>query len=377
MPIDDPSLCIGGDTFAPCSDSPTEFTSLTSKWQHIHTAYEGATPPTLTDFEPTTRFDGEVNCLDFGYPDHVSPERCRIGTPRNLVWYQDLDICSRHGDSNCVDFFGDPTSSVKQTAGFFWSRVKVGPAPYPRNYTSDRDSVTSGNLRNNYEFVSTPLAALPFMPPITPSPGGGFDGFPIFRKDIASVLGGIFGPIPEPGPIVEQTGGVFVVSDGPFGSFEVTAALSDEVKALLRSGGMQFVGQVEPGFRTQRIGGGLEFVAVPTDWKRSTSRPLPIALSGGGLVVAGPNQGPPNQGPPQPQNLAATASSSPAVTVASSGPPQPTDTAPSDRSNSKWLLSVSEQTLYMIGGDQAGTATGGLWRYSFADRRYPFDEERS
>src|SRR3569623_317359 len=146
-------------------NGPAPWTQITTGVGPAGTTTPTAVPSPILNqtFNPT--YTGDINCSDTlahpSLPDGEN-ERCRIGTPQPIFWFQGLDIGST---PQRVRSYPELTggTTVQAATGIFWSTGVFASA------TTDptRDGQTAGALRDNYTYVVTPqrLPVLRFTPP--------------------------------------------------------------------------------------------------------------------------------------------------------------------------------------------------------------------
>lgn len=328
-----------------CAPNPNDFLS-SAKWRRITTGsvpHDGGPvpPPAQYDAPPISRFfTTNVVCADtLPHPAILDESSvCRIGTSETTFWFTQQDI-------------DDPTHGVAtydgvHTAGLFWGHTLVTGNQYTDGPNGNRDARTGGSLRDNYEFVNSPLTVIPqspfYAPPEICTNGG---CRPVWRPDyliFPPELGSPVQSLTTPSLFTMQpsglVGAISATSNGA--AIDVTAAFDDGVIALLSDPGLAFLTPVESGARGARLAGGVQWIAAPTNWRRGEST-MTRVLSVDGLLT--------------------TSRREVGVAAANVAPP----IAPSDRDGAKALFSVVDSAVYLLGGTRPdGSESGELWRYN-------------
>jgi hypothetical protein len=225
---------------------------------------------------------------------------------------------------------------------------------------------SGGRLRDEYEYVTTPLVqhiSIPInLKPQQCALGGCVFGWrPDWLSDPESV---VTNPSPEQQVsftariLQDDTGGLFAVGNPADVPVDLRPSMSQTVAALFARTDISWLTPIEPGARGRQGGVALQAVAMPAQW-RQAARPVAIIAANGGINTFEANSPGPTPGPqmaigPQIATLAAS------VTSAST----PVRYIPGDRDDARALFSGHERAVYLVGGHRLdGPATGEVWRY--------------
>lgn len=326
-----------------CSKDPAQY-ATTGAWRPITVGSTPSSPPPGPQPEITRTFTGKVNLVSEVYPATISnDEQARLGEMETLYWFQAADIAAGR-----VSSYLD--GGTTKTAGILWSHtLPIGGSGY--NLT--RDSWSSGRLRDNYEYVTTPLASYAELgdPGV---PGACFDcGFP-WRSDLWLHFGDPPDPWVTTSPltdlrdfalIVPASGGSHLTAVRGAGTplVDVTPAVSPVAQTLLTDGSRRWITPAEPGVRAG--GSSLMAVAMPETWTQD-SMPVQVVRTATGLEVADE-----------------ASRGSAALTELDLGARM----IPGNRTGAKAILSSTTNQLLLIGGRQGvqggGPTTGAVWSY--------------
>lgn len=352
-----------------CERDSRFFTDPTGHWRTVTVQLKpgvSATPPALppvagTDPPGNRTFRRTITCADTTiHPDGVEHEECRVGTLESLYWHQAVDI-----ERGAVPSFGTTT---KRTVGLFWSHVSS------LGTFSPRDTATARRLRENYQLVKTPLTSAlgsGLTLPSAPATDFDFGGRFVFRPDLIIDLlddpipydnepQSVFHAVPTIARLIPSAGQILAVSGPSDPIVDVTGGLSPGVKALIATPGTRWVTPVEGGGRIYR--NALRAVAMPRVWT-GNEVPRVVVSTAAGLGLSNEQQQPPNNIP-----LATAARA-----------PDPTRT-PGPRNDSEYLLSATENSLFMFGGtitaaidplaDMIGQPSPDIWSLDLASGRW-------
>lgn len=224
----------------------------------------------------------------------VTTERCLLGTAGSLYWNHGSDLT----DTSCFYSFPDSTGD-QRSYGLWWSRVAVGSST-----VSPRDTKYLGRLRNNYEFVTTPLIGI--LPPATAipeipdcPPGAGGCGFP-WRIDLLGIIKGnpvddiVRGPWSVSRLVKQSDGRVLAISDSTAIAPAVTEQLSLGVRSILSDPSRRWLTFVESGRRARVAAAGLSGVSVPVAWNGTESSIATVISANGAMALGDEIQQPPH-----------------------------------------------------------------------------------
>ena len=340
-----------------------EFKALSSSaiWGKITTEVSGAPPPKgifVRDLILPSLFTTGEHC------DVVSPlGGCRLGVENHLIWDHDLDITDPINVALRVMPLDDGT-----TLGALWSHTFVR----REGLVSDRDVATAGDIRNSWSLVRTPLLTLSaLLGPIPTSPICGTGGCIPTYVGPALIDPKIveFVETPTPARLVSGVSGqVFAIGSPGDPIIEVDKVLSRGVKTLLGQTGLRWVAPIEPLYRERFGGKGLQFAAVPVNWRAGSSQVYVAELTAQGIALVGE---------PTEQRFAVAgfAVAPPVSRMAATLPT--TALEPGDRDGTRAILSGTERSLILLGGTHNGTPTGEIWRYSLDLQTWALDKQQS
>ncbi len=323
-----------------CRTLRGDFDASGTRWNKVTTATTGgiAMPPTPAvgagiDQRLTRTFSSTTTTQFLPHPEQT--ENTRVGTPEVLGWFSARDVADARVESVTVN-------GVAGTVGLFWSSVRDGAA------ASTRDSSSLQQLRENYEYVTTPLVR-PLQPLYT------IRHLPCVFHYCQLVLrpDWLWDPAPirdyyNPAPFTlvgwparaytTATAGQHVAVGGAGQpQVDLTPVIPASVRTLMSRTDMRWVSPSEPGTQVNRAATDAIYVGAPATWTAASLRPTMLRLSTYTLRAKTP--GTPPAGTP--------------------------GFVPSDRTSYGAFYSASERRFVMVGGHDpaTGRVTSEVWSY--------------
>jgi hypothetical protein len=319
---------------------PAHYSSST-KWKIITTGTTGVLTRATTgslNLEIWRPFNTNVNCNDL-YPHSEQSEHCRIGTSQEaLTWFSDLDRTSGRVDSVTLP------NGTTGTVGAFWSHVVYDGSAT----TSTRDQTSVGKLRDNYEYVETPLMRPPApLPTVLPTPctfgNCNFFWRPDWHWDPAPIRDYTDPPlialVSWPARVIKSTTNLPIAVGGSTQPLvDMTTALSSSAATIINRTDFRWLTPSEPGSTVNRFPGAAPYVAMANNWRKSARRPSVFNVVSG--VV---------------QPLAV-----------GTPPPNTPGFIPGDRNGAAAFYSARERSVVMVGGHHptTGRVTSEVWSYN-------------
>lgn len=352
-------------------------------WQPVSVGIEKALPfhfgsDPMPPFNPGNElplqlFNSTISEIDTSlHTDWWQGDERRVGPVHELTWFHKRDIASGN-----VKTFTE--GGIVRTSGFFWSRTEDRTS----TLVPGRDTFFGGRLRQHYAFVRTPLRTGPSLFPIfIPDGGVGAPCFgcrPLLRPD--ALRGSlIFTPdllpeIDKPFEAVNFAATVAVAPDGKVfaqdltdvGQIDLSAAIPEVFKDAIKSGAYRWVSPVEVAPRANQNTLPITFAALPRSFTAS-SRPLlaTVAADGGSLIVRGQRNLPdlpPGQTEIDTHKPPKVKGGTVATATATSAGSADLNAGPADRVDALPVYSLTEGSLFMIGGRSGAKPTRDVWRY--------------
>lgn len=367
--VTDPTSATAADECLISGRCPSASDSfLDSRWRVVTLGTSRTVAPTSPGAIRTgVAFNDFVDCSDKRYSPQNFDGPCRVGVPRDLVWWQSLDT-ARSSPTPVVSIGGD----FNATSGVFWSKV-VSTNP-PDVTTSLRDGSTAGHLRDHYAFIATPLWVL--VPELKHDPVppwrriklcfGPCD--PEFNIDLIDRRKIIFEPSNAASTLVSSAylfakdGKVFGVREATVatGGVDLTTSFSPAVRSLLSTPDTLWVRPVESGDRARSSGRGVVLAATPKTWS-TTASVAAIGVTPTGSIDLVPFQSP-NDLPPSQTSLPEDS----LKTAKAGGTSAPSAAPVGARTGAAPILSSTEGALYLVGGKISDSHAGDVWRFDFA-----------
>jgi hypothetical protein len=310
-------------------------------------------------FKPTfnpkflLNFANEIDCTTDAWPHaNTSDEACRFGRVHLFRWNQQSDISRPAGT------FPLPVGSYDnqgKTVGLFWSHTLRNSAV---DTLSERDQLSAGRLRDNYEYVRTPSGiGVNVPPPPNEAIPCLFQGcYMVFRndwlwetsllpKDILTNLGKHALLIPSLPDLVTA------VSVERVGPLDVTRAFPGTNLEEYATGNFSWLSPVEPGFPSRTSPSTPQALGVPRTVVPGVTQLLPVTISNGGFSLG----------------VRRVVETLPAPLNQASSPLAKSQTALTSGVNWVGVYSGIEQNAYLVGG-QPGGAPGEVWEYNLSSQ---------
>ncbi|HEX4403590.1 MAG TPA: thrombospondin type 3 repeat-containing protein [Polyangia bacterium] len=281
--------------------------------------------------------------------DDDALETWRVGNEETLYWRWQKDVDLGHVVSRA-------TPLGPGTIGVFWSRALAT--------TTNASTRDAGQLlRSSYGYLVTPLGgSLPHVttPPVVAACGTVGCGLTL-RPDVPRVLpdpeGSVLLTHKSPTRVVQGPDGPALTGDVATAAEDATPFLSDELQAAIAAGDTSFLSPVETGAQARALADDTPFVAMPAAWTRSSAPRVGEYDSGtfGELLIR-------IGGVPDAAALP--------VSNLNDGP----NGAPVDRTGARGIFSMTERSVFLVGGRRDSAApTGDVWRYRIDDTTWLYE----
>lgn len=328
-----------------CDDDPDQYLlspgdpALT--WSRITTGATGTLDedprfiPLTYNREVRRTFNGQIACNDDEPHPNVG-EPCRLGPQEYVVWGHQADI-----EQGRVRSYFD---GITRTAGVFWSH-----AYNAGHWPSNRDRLSDGRLRDNYEYVKTPLFERAI--PRVPEPASRCQLFACFgwwnpgwiiNPADSRINPSILTLINTPARVRPAVGGGFVAVRGNEAGVDITELMTPALRQMLADPEVAILTPVESASRGKLLSMAAHWVGMPRTWTPG-ARIEPVYAMMGGLATV-PNK--------DAQHRMQTQAS---VFL--------DDGEPTERADVRAIYSGVDDAVYVLGGQAGGSDTGEIWRY--------------
>jgi hypothetical protein len=315
---------------------------------HWHPNFNSGGPPKSADqprgailSRPNAYTNTLFNNTVVKYANPDEQESQRIGRREMVAWRWATDLASSGLGGELV---GRSYLGEIHVGGMFWSHTQ-----YQAPGVSTRDTDTGGRLRNNYTYATSYHVGVTPLVVHTPNdcfgPGCGF----FFDADaIAALLIQPVNPaehlgmrqlLTQPAWLRFSAGRVVAAADFSLDSYNVSSLVDSQLTSMLSSPGFAWLSPVERSDRVRHAGVTTQAVTLTSPWQNG-SPIVEITLTAEGTLQA-------------------------------EQPVFPTsEYAPDAREGAHAILSLTDRSVFLIGGWRDGGPTRELWRYDLDSRHW-------